>query len=128
MLRHVPHALSGIPAPVVVAIVAAIPVIERGAVAFGILVMDLRPAVAGAAAVVGNLVPVPFLLLRLGPVSEWLRAHARIADRGFGWLFEHARSTHGRRFERFRDLALILVVAVPLPLFGPWTGSLCAFV
>ena len=128
MLTHVPHALAGIPAGVVVAIVAAVPVIERGAVAFGILVMHLRAVAAVPATVVGNLLPVPFLLWGLGPVSGWLRRRIRLADRGFGWLFDHARSMHGRRFDRFRDLALILVVAIPLPLFGPWTGSLCAFV
>jgi uncharacterized membrane protein len=128
MLGHVPHLLRGLPSSLVVAVLAALPVVERGAVAFGILVMHQRAVAAVAVVVVGNLLPVPFLLWGLGPVSGWLREHSKVADVFFRWLFDHARSMHGRRFERFRDLALVLVVAVPLPLFGPWTGSLCAFV
>ncbi|MGQ9537539.1 MAG: COG2426 family protein [Actinomycetota bacterium] len=79
-------------------------------------------------AVLGNMLPIPFILLLLGPVSEWLRRHSRHMDRFFAWLFSRTRRKHSRSFERWRDLALCFFVAIPLPGTGAWSGALAAFV
>ncbi len=79
-------------------------------------------------AVLGNLIPIPFILLLLGPVSDWLRRHSRTMDRFFTWLFARTRRKHSRSFERWRDLALCFFVAIPLPGTGAWSGALAAFV
>lgn len=84
------------------------------------------PATAYALAVAGNLLPVPFLLWGLSwilprlvrlpsPLGSW-------ADRYLTW--QSAR--HGPRVERWGSLALMLIVAVPLPVTGAWTGCLAA--
>lgn len=107
---------------------AAMPVSElRGAIPVGVLFFDQPAVVAGVYGFLGNLIPVPFILFALDPVSRWMRSHSRIMDRFFERLFSRTMTRHGRRFERFRDLALITLVAIPLPLTGAWTGSLCAF-
>lgn len=107
---------------------AAMPISElRGAIPVGILLFDQPAVVAGVYGFLGNLIPVPFILFALDPVSRWMRRHSRIMDRFFERLFSRTRTRHGWRFERFRDLALITLVAIPLPLTGAWTGSLCAF-
>lgn len=79
-------------------------------------------------AVLGNMLPIPFILLLLGPVSEWLRRHSRPMDRFFTWLFSRTQRKHSRSFERWRDLALCFFVAIPLPGTGAWSGALAAFV
>jgi uncharacterized membrane protein len=77
-------------------------------------------------AVAGNLIPVPFIIWALGPVSGFLRRW-KLFDRFFDWLFERTRRRAGPRIERYRALGLSLFVAIPLPVTGAWTGSLAAF-
>ncbi|HDH27338.1 MAG TPA: ligand-binding protein SH3, partial [Actinobacteria bacterium] len=73
-------------------------------------------------------IPVPFILVFLGPVTEWAEDHwgwlHRILDR----LFAHTRRRHTARFDRLRELALVTFVAIPLPITGAWSGALAAFV
>ncbi len=76
---------------------------------------------------VGNLVPVVLILLFLEPVAQWLSKHFRIFQRFFSWLFERTRRKYNSGIEKYGPLALILFVAIPLPITGAWTGSLIAF-
>jgi uncharacterized membrane protein len=99
----------------------------RGAIPVGALVYDLPLPAAAALAVLGNLLPVPVILYALEPVSDWMRRRSKLADAFFERMFERTRTKHTWRFERFRDFALVTLVAIPLPVTGAWTGSLCAF-
>lgn len=128
MLGTLADALRGLPDWLAVIVVAMAPVAElRGAIPLAILGYDMRAAQSFALAFVGNLIPVPFILLFLEPVSDWLRKHWGFADRFFDKLFHRTRTKHGWRFERWRDLALVSFVAIPLPMTGAWTGALAAF-
>lgn len=105
-------------------LMAMTPVVElRGAIPFG-LACGLPVPAAFLAAVLGNLFPVPFILLLLRRVFAWLRR--------FPWLGERVdaleRRAHlkGRTVRKYRILGLILLVAVPLPGTGAWTGTLVA--
>jgi len=75
-------------------------------------------------AVIGNLLPVPFILLFLNAISRLLSKIGFI-DRFLHWLFEHTRR-RGRIVERYERIGLMLFVAIPLPVTGAWTGSLLA--
>lgn len=120
--------LDALPPPLAVAIAAMIPILElRVAIPFARL-LDLGPGSAFLWAVAGNLVPVPFILWWLGPVTEWAERHWPWLHRLLDRLFDVTRRRHTRRFERLRDLALIMFVAIPLPVTGAWSGSLAAFV
>ena len=77
-------------------------------------------------AVAGNLLPVPFLLWFLEPVSRFLRRW-NIFDRFFDKLFEKTRKRVGTKIEKYEALGLTLFVAIPLPVTGAWTGSAAAF-
>ena len=74
----------------------------------------------------GNLLPVPFLLWFLEPVSRFLRRW-KVFDRMFDYLFEKARKRAGTKIEKYEALGLTLFVAIPLPVTGAWTGSVAAF-
>ncbi|MDI6830485.1 MAG: small multi-drug export protein [Actinomycetota bacterium] len=120
---------AGIPVWVRTAAIAMVPVFElRGAIPIAYLTWKMNIWHTYLWAVVGNMIPVPFILLLLGPVSNWLRRHSGLMDRFFTWLFARTRRKHGKSFERWRDVALSLFVAIPLPGTGAWTGALAAFV
>ena len=105
-------------------VTAMVPVVElRGAIPLGIAA-GLPPAVAAVTAMAGNLVPVPFILLLIRKIVRRLR--------GISWLgpkidaLEKRAHLKGRTVKKYRTLGLILLVSVPLPGTGAWTGALVA--
>ena len=103
---------------------AMIPVVElRGAIPVGIAA-DLPPAVACAVAILGNLLPVPFIMLLARWVFNWLR-DSRLFGSKIVWL-ERRAHLKGRIVQRYRLPGLVVLVAIPLPGTGAWTGALVA--
>ena len=104
--------------------ISMVPVIElRGAIPVGIAA-GLSPAVAYIVSVLGNLVPVPFILLLIRRIFDWLR-HTQ----SLGPVIEKLeRRAHlkGRLVTKYRVPGLILLVGMPLPGTGAWTGALVA--
>ena len=116
---------SGVPTELIIVIIAALPVIElRGAIPFGINLMGMEWYVVFPLALLGNLLPVPFILYLLDAVTRLL---SRIAlfDRFFTWLFSRTRK-RSQVIEEYERIGLVLFVSVPLPVTGAWTGSLAA--
>jgi len=110
-------------------IISMLPVSElRGAIPVAIGVYNLNPAEAYFLAVVGNIIPVIFILKYLDPVSRFLMAKFKFFDKFFTYLFERTRRKHNGKFEKWGALALITFVAIPLPVTGGWSGALAAFV
>ena len=102
---------------------AAIPVLElRGAIPLGVAA-GLSPAVACVTAIAGNLLPVPFIMLLVRHVFDWLR-HTRLGAK-IEWLERHAH-IKGRVVQKYRLLGLVILVGIPLPGTGAWTGALVA--
>jgi len=90
------------------------------------LSLGMHPAAAYLLAVAGNLLPVPLLLWGL---SRLLALLPRLPERWRGPVERYLawqKRRHLRRFARLGDVALVLVVAVPLPATGAWTGALVA--
>lgn len=103
---------------------AMLPVVElRGAIPLGVAA-GLHPLTAMGAAVLGNLFPVPFILLLLRYVFRWLRHFPRLGR----WIDRLERRAHlkGRKVRKYRLFGLVLLVAIPLPGTGAWTGALVA--
>ncbi len=104
---------------------AALPISElRGAIPVAIIAFHFPWYYALLLAIIGNLVPVPFILLFLNAVSRVL-SKVGVFRRMLYWLFEHARR-RGKIVEKYERIGLILFVAIPLPITGAWTGSLVA--
>jgi uncharacterized membrane protein len=105
---------------------AAAPISElRGAIPLAILELDMSWQLAFPVAFAGNLLPVPFLLLFLGPVSKFL-SKIGLFERILSWIFRLSRR-RGGLIERHGAIGLVLFVAIPLPVTGAWTGSIVAF-
>ncbi len=104
---------------------AASPISElRGAIPWAILEHHFPWYYAFLLAVIGNLLPVPFILLFLDTFSRLL-SKIGIFEKMLHWLFERTRQ-RGKMINRYERIGLALFVAIPLPVTGAWTGSLAA--
>ena len=104
--------------------ISMVPVLElRGAIPVGVA-GGLSPLFAMILAVIGNMVPVPFVILFIRRIFSWLKRWPKLCpviekleQRG------SAKSLTVRKYER---LGLFILVAIPLPGTGAWTGALVA--
>ncbi len=78
-------------------------------------------------AVVGNLVPAVFWLLVLPRFGHMLTSFRNPLGRLILWRTEALRKRNAGRFQRHGVLALTVLVAIPLPVTGVWTGCLAAW-
>lgn len=99
----------------------------RVAIPIAIYTYDIAWYVALPVAVVGNIVPVLVLVPSLNRLSGFLLSFPNPAGRFLLWQENRLRRMHSHRFERYGALALVIFVAIPLPLTGAWTGSLAAW-
>lgn len=117
----------GWPDDAVVFTLATLPVLElRGAIPAGYW-MRLHPVRLTVLAVLGNMVPVPFIILYLKKLATFLSQRSASATRIMDLLFERARRK-AAPVEEFQWLGLMLFVAVPFPGTGAWTGAIIASV
>ncbi|NOZ77120.1 MAG: small multi-drug export protein [Euryarchaeota archaeon] len=120
--------LNGLPPQFIVVFIAMLPISElRGALPLALKVYGMPVPEAYALSVLGNLIPVPPLLLFLERVEKWLRRFS-VFDAFFRWLFARTRRRTGEKIEKYGALGLIPFVAVPLPVTGAWTGVAAAYV
>ena len=97
---------------------AMVPVVElRGAIPLGIAA-GLPPALACAAAILGNLVPAPLIILLARRVADFLRGTRFFGPR-IDWL-ERRAHLKGRLVRKYRLLGLVILVGIPLPGTGAW--------
>lgn len=107
-------------------LLAMVPVVElRGALPAGII-WGLTPGQAYLAAIVGNLVPLIALVYGLPFLERSLRQRIKKLDQFLGWWYGRVERSFGPGYRRFGALALVLFVAVPLPLTGGWSGMVAA--
>ena len=101
-----------------------VPVIElRGGIPLG-LSLGLSPVESFLCAVLGNMLPVPFLILLTRRVFHWLKRLPRLAP--LIEKLEQRGHEKGDLVRKYRTPGLILLVAIPLPGTGAWTGALVA--
>lgn len=116
--------MSAIHAVTVLAVSAA-PIAElRGGLPLAIS-YGFSPVAAFFLAIAGNLLPVLPILLGLGWGERILRRRSFL-ERPLDWVFARTRRK-GRLIERYGAVGLILLVAIPLPVTGAWTGAIAAF-
>lgn len=107
-------------------LVSMVPVVElRGAIPFGHNVLGLGIWPTFFASVVGNIIPVPFIIVYIRRVFQWMRRHMTRLDRLVDKL-EAKAHLKGRMVSKYKYLGLMLFVAIPLPGTGAWTGALAA--
>jgi len=102
-------------------IISMIPVIElRGAVILG-AAMDMAWYKVFIISVIGNLLPIPFVLLFIKRVLYMLKRYPAFA--GFISWYEGRLVRHSERIGALSFWALAIFVSIPLPGTGAWTGA-----
>ena len=76
-------------------------------------------------AVLGNMLPVPLILLLLGPASR-LCMQVPVGKKFFDWLFARTRRKTAD-IEKYEFWGLAIFVAIPLPATGAWTGAMAGW-
>ena len=117
---------KGWPPELVVLAISTLPIVElRGAVPVGINLLKMNWAWVLFLSVAGNMIPIPFILLFLGPFSRFCMKF-RTGRAFFEWLFARTRRKSAS-IEKYETLGLTIFVAIPLPATGGWTGAMAAF-
>ena len=107
---------------------AMLPIIElRGAIPLG-AALALPWWQNYLFAVLGNMIPVPFILLFIKKIIAWMTAsRVKFFNKIGTWLTNKAEKNR-ERVEKYSFWGVCLFVAIPLPVTGAWTGSLVAAV
>lgn len=101
-----------------------VPVVElRGAIPYGVA-NGLSPFMAMGTAILGNLVPAPLIIIFIRPIFNWLKTKNRI--RRLIERLERRAAKKSGLVHQYAWLGLCLLVAIPLPGTGAWTGALVA--
>ena len=112
----------------IVFIISLMPVLELrgGLIAAALLKMD--PVQSYVISIVGNIIPVPFILLFFNSVLERMRVSKIRLFRSFtAWVDKRVAKNRGQ-IERYGFWGLALFVGIPLPGTGAWTGCMVASV
>ncbi len=104
--------------------ISMLPVVELRAALPYALAHDIHVVVAAVICVIGNMLPIPFILLFVRRIFNWLKKRERIAP--------VVQKIEGKAFKKSGNVmkysawGLVLFVALPLPGTGAWTGALIA--
>lgn len=106
-------------------LMSMVPVIElRGAIPFGYALGLPLPLVI-AVSIIGNLIPIPFIILFIRKIFEWLRNKNEKLNTMVCKLEDRAMSK-ADTVKKYTFWGLLIFVGIPLPGTGAWTGALIA--
>ena len=106
-------------------LISMVPIIElRGGLPVGIA-SGLSFPVAYIAAVIGNLIPVPFIILFIRRIFILIRKYMPKLSSMIDKL-ENKAHLKGQKVRKYQKFGLFIFVAIPLPGTGAWTGALVA--
>ena len=109
------------------ALISMLPVVElRGGLPAGVA-LGLPIPLSFAASLLGNMLPVPFVILFARPVFQWVRAHIPALG-SFVTKLETRAYAKSKNVKKYETWGLLIFVAIPLPGTGAWTGALIASV
>lgn len=106
-------------------LISMVPVLElRGAIPLGVLNgLDIWAALA--VAIVGNLVPVPFIIIFIRKIFKWMQGKSESLAK-LVKKFEDKADAKKDKVLKYEFWGLMILVAIPLPGTGAWTGALVA--
>ncbi len=106
-------------------LISMVPVAElRFGIPYGVT-LGLGYRLSALAAILGNLFPVPIIIIYVRRVFAWLRRKSARLD---AWItgMETKAEHKGEKVRKYGAIGLCLLVAIPLPGTGAWTGALVA--
>ena len=103
-----------------------IPILELrgGLLAAGPAILDIPMWQAIPICVVGNLVPIPFILLLITKIFDWMKGTRKLKP--IVEKLEKKAMSKSDQIEKYEFWGLVIFVGIPLPGTGAWTGALIA--
>lgn len=112
----------------IVFFISILPILELRGGLIAASLLNVSPLTGYIISIIGNTLPVPFILLFINKILEWMgKSKIKWMNKLSKWLDKKARK-HKDSIEKYGYLGLILFVGVPLPGTGAWTGCLAASV
>lgn len=110
---------------IIVFLLSMLPIMEVKGSLIAAGMINLKPIIAFFVAVIGDLIPVPFLLMFLNKFFDFLRKHNKFT-KVLNFFDRKVEKNKEKIVERGAMLGLILFVGIPVPGTGAWMGSLVA--
>lgn len=113
-----------IPKELIIFIISMLPIVELRGGMIAAKLLDINLAEAFTICYIGNLIPIPFILLFIRKIFGWLKKFngpASLVNK-----LEEKSMAKKDKVMRYKNWGLLLFVAIPLPGTGGWTGALIA--
>lgn len=110
----------------IVFLISMVPILELrgGLLAAGPTILDVPMWQAIPICIIGNLIPIPFILLLITKIFDWMKGTKRL--RPMVEKLEAKAMSKSANIEKYEFWGLVAFVGIPLPGTGAWTGSLIA--
>ena len=113
---------------ILVFIIPLMPILELRGGLLAAALLGLDPLPSYIISIIGNVLPVPFILLLITKILAWMRnSKVKLFNKIANWLDEKVEK-HKGQIEKYGYWGVVLFVGIPLPGTGAWTGSLIASV
>ena len=108
-------------------LLAMLPITElRASIPIALKTFSLPIWQAFSLSILGSFIPAVLIIYFIGPISQYFQRF-KWGKKFFDWLFERTRKRFDKKYYLWGKIALLIFVAIPLPLTGVWTGSLAAW-
>lgn len=113
---------------ILVFIISLMPILELRGGLLAAALLGLEPLPSYIISIIGNVLPVPFILLLITKILAWMKnSKVKFFNKIANWLDEKVEK-HKGQIEKYGYWGVVLFVGIPLPGTGAWTGSLIASV
>jgi len=112
----------------IVFIISLMPILELRGGLIAAALLGLKPVESYIITIIGNIIPVPFILWFINKVLDFMRNSKSKKLNGIAKWLDKKVEKHKGQIEKYGFLGLILFVGIPLPGTGAWTGCLVASV
>ncbi|MGD9559368.1 MAG: COG2426 family protein [Oscillospiraceae bacterium] len=112
----------------IVFLISLLPILELRGGLVAAKLFDIPWHIAAPIAIIGNILPVPFIIFFIERILNFLKEHGPI-KKFAGWIEAKGRKAGASleaKYPKSLYFGLFIFVAIPLPGTGAWTGSLAA--
>ena len=113
---------------IIVFIISMCPILELRGGLIAASLLGMNPWISYIVCVIGNIIPIPFILWLINKILNWMRNHKGKRISGIAKWLDKKVEKHKGQIEKYGYWGLVLFVGIPLPGTGAWTGALIASV
>ena len=124
MVENLIEWFKGIPEELIIFIISMLPIVELRGGLIAASLLGVKWAVAFPICILGNILPIPFVLFFFNKIIEWLKKTKLFGK--FAAKMEKRAKQKSKKIDGAKFLGLMIFVGIPLPGTGGWTGAMAA--